>query len=56
VPEIETYEDPDVSAALLELFNDEGIDVLLETQVSTVSEGLIGLLDNVPAQANPQSA
>ena len=49
MPESETYEDPDVSAALLELSHDEGIDVLLETQVSTVSEGLIGLLTNVPA-------
>ncbi len=34
-------EDPDVGAALLDLFHDEGIEVLLDTQVSRV-EGLSG--------------
>ena len=34
-------EDPDVGAALLELFHDEGIDVLLDTQIARV-EGLSG--------------
>ncbi|MHB9072393.1 MAG: dihydrolipoyl dehydrogenase family protein [Desulfobaccales bacterium] len=40
-PQIASHEDPDVSAALLELFHDEGIDVLLETHVSQV-EGRSG--------------
>jgi pyruvate/2-oxoglutarate dehydrogenase complex dihydrolipoamide dehydrogenase (E3) component len=40
-PHIASHEDPDVSAALLELFYDEGIDVLLETHVTQV-EGRSG--------------
>ncbi len=40
-PQIASHEDPDVAAALLELFHDEGIDVWLETQVSRV-EGRSG--------------
>ena len=40
-PQIASHEDPDVGAALLELFHDEGIDVRLETQVSQV-EGRSG--------------
>ncbi|HME45993.1 MAG TPA: FAD-dependent oxidoreductase [Syntrophorhabdales bacterium] len=40
-PQIASHEDPDVGGALLELFHDEGIDVLLATQVSRV-EGLSG--------------
>ena len=35
-PQLAGREDPDVGAALLELFHDEGIDVLLETHVSRV--------------------
>jgi pyruvate/2-oxoglutarate dehydrogenase complex dihydrolipoamide dehydrogenase (E3) component len=35
-PQLAGHEDPDVGAALLELFHDEGIDVLLETHVSRV--------------------
>ena len=34
--QIASHEDPDVGSALLELFHDEGIDVMLETQVSRV--------------------
>src|SRR6201984_2293858 len=40
-PQIASQEDADVSAALLELFHDEGIEVLLETEVVRV-EGLSG--------------
>ena len=40
-PQIASQEDPDVGAALLELFHDEGIDVRLETHVSQV-EGRSG--------------
>jgi len=40
-PRIASHEDPDVGDALLELFHDEGIDVLLETQVRQV-EGRCG--------------
>ena len=40
-PQIASQEDPDVGGALLELFHDEGIDVMLETQVSQV-EGRSG--------------
>jgi pyruvate/2-oxoglutarate dehydrogenase complex dihydrolipoamide dehydrogenase (E3) component len=35
-PQLAGHEDPDVGAALLALFHDEGIDVLLETHVSRV--------------------
>jgi pyruvate/2-oxoglutarate dehydrogenase complex dihydrolipoamide dehydrogenase (E3) component len=35
-PQLAGREDPDVGAALLELFHDEGIDVLLETHVSRI--------------------
>jgi len=35
-PQLADREDPDVGAALLELFHDEGIDVLLETHVSRI--------------------
>jgi pyruvate/2-oxoglutarate dehydrogenase complex dihydrolipoamide dehydrogenase (E3) component len=35
-PQLISQEDPDVGGALLELFHDEGIDVMLETQVSRV--------------------
>ena len=40
-PQLASREDPDVGAALLELFRDEGIDVFLETHVSRV-EGRSG--------------
>src|SRR6266850_587983 len=40
-PQLASREDPDVGAALLELFRDEGIDVSLETHVSRV-EGRSG--------------
>jgi pyruvate/2-oxoglutarate dehydrogenase complex dihydrolipoamide dehydrogenase (E3) component len=40
-PQLAPHEDPDIGAALLELFHDEGIDVLLDTQVSRV-EGRSG--------------
>jgi pyruvate/2-oxoglutarate dehydrogenase complex dihydrolipoamide dehydrogenase (E3) component len=40
-PQLAGREDPDVGAALLELFHDEGIDVLLETHVSRI-EGRSG--------------
>jgi pyruvate/2-oxoglutarate dehydrogenase complex dihydrolipoamide dehydrogenase (E3) component len=40
-PQIASQEDADVSAALLELFHDEGIEVLLGTEVVSV-EGLSG--------------
>jgi pyruvate/2-oxoglutarate dehydrogenase complex dihydrolipoamide dehydrogenase (E3) component len=40
-PQIASQEDADVSAAMLELFHDEGIDVLLGTEVIRV-EGLSG--------------
>src|SRR5207244_8250344 len=40
-PQLAGREDPDVGAALLELFHDEGINVLLETHVSRV-EGRSG--------------
>jgi pyruvate/2-oxoglutarate dehydrogenase complex dihydrolipoamide dehydrogenase (E3) component len=40
-PQLASREDPDVGAALLELFRDEGIDVLLGTHVSRV-EGRSG--------------
>ncbi|HXW84340.1 MAG TPA: FAD-dependent oxidoreductase [Candidatus Binataceae bacterium] len=40
-PQLAAHEDPDVGAALLELFRDEGIDVLLGTQVERV-EGRSG--------------
>ncbi|MGA8407038.1 MAG: FAD-dependent oxidoreductase [Candidatus Acidiferrales bacterium] len=40
-PQLVAKEDPDVSAALLELFRDEGIEVLLNTSVDHV-EGLSG--------------
>ncbi len=40
-PQIASQEDADVSAALMELFHDEGIEVLLETEVVRV-EGLSG--------------
>jgi pyruvate/2-oxoglutarate dehydrogenase complex dihydrolipoamide dehydrogenase (E3) component len=40
-PQLAGREDPDVGAALLELFHDEGIDVCLETHVSRV-EGRSG--------------
>jgi pyruvate/2-oxoglutarate dehydrogenase complex dihydrolipoamide dehydrogenase (E3) component len=39
--QLASREDPDVGAALLELFHDEGIDVLLDTQIARV-EGLSG--------------
>ncbi len=39
--QVASREDPDVGAALLELFHDEGIDVLLDTQIARV-EGLSG--------------
>ncbi len=48
-PRIASHEDPDVSAALLELFRDEGIDVRLETKVSQV-EGRSGQQIRVHAQ------
>src|SRR5207245_11260611 len=35
-PQLAGREDPDVGAALLELFHDEGIEVLLETHVSRI--------------------
>ena len=35
-PQLASREDPDVGAALLELFRDEGIDVSLETHVFRV--------------------
>ena len=40
-PQIASQEDPDVSAAMLDLFHDEGIEVLLGTEVVRV-EGLSG--------------
>jgi pyruvate/2-oxoglutarate dehydrogenase complex dihydrolipoamide dehydrogenase (E3) component len=40
-PQLASREDPDVGAALLDLFHDEGIEVLLRTHVSQV-EGLSG--------------
>jgi pyruvate/2-oxoglutarate dehydrogenase complex dihydrolipoamide dehydrogenase (E3) component len=40
-PQLAGREDPDIGAALLELFHDEGIDVLLETHVSRI-EGRSG--------------
>ncbi len=39
--QLASREDPDVGAALLELFHDEGIDVLLDSQIARV-EGLSG--------------
>ena len=45
-------EDPDVGAALLELFHDEGIEVILGTQVSKV-EGLSGKEVRVYAKDGP---
>jgi pyruvate/2-oxoglutarate dehydrogenase complex dihydrolipoamide dehydrogenase (E3) component len=40
-PQLVSHEDPDVGGALLELFHDEGIEVMLETQVSRI-EGRSG--------------
>src|SRR5262249_43584967 len=40
-PRVASHEDPDVGAALLDLFQDEGIEVLLETEVRQV-EGRSG--------------
>jgi pyruvate/2-oxoglutarate dehydrogenase complex dihydrolipoamide dehydrogenase (E3) component len=40
-PQLARHEDPDIGAALLDLFHDEGIDVLLETEVRKV-EGRSG--------------
>jgi len=48
-PQLAGHEDPDVGAALLELFHDEGIDVILETHVSRV-EGHSGQKVRVHAQ------
>jgi len=36
-PQVASHEDPDVGAALLELFRDEGIEVLLETVIEGVA-------------------
>ena len=49
-PQIASHEDPDVGSALLELFQDEGIEVMLETQVRLV-EGLSGRLVRVHTQS-----
>jgi pyruvate/2-oxoglutarate dehydrogenase complex dihydrolipoamide dehydrogenase (E3) component len=46
-------EDPDVGAALLDLFHDEGIEVLLGTQISKV-EGLSGKEIRVYAKDGPR--
>ncbi len=49
-PQIASQEDPDVGAALLELFHDEGIEVCLETHVSYV-EGFSGKQIRVHTQS-----
>lgn len=54
-PQIASHEDPDVGGALLELFRDEGIEVLLETQVSRV-EGLSGQHVRVHSQTTKSKA
>ena len=48
-PQLASREDSDIAAALLELFHDEGIDVMLETQITRV-EGHSG--DKVRVHAN----
>jgi pyruvate/2-oxoglutarate dehydrogenase complex dihydrolipoamide dehydrogenase (E3) component len=49
-PQLASHEDPDVGGALLELFQDEGIEVLLETQVNRV-EGRSGQQVQVHTQS-----
>jgi pyruvate/2-oxoglutarate dehydrogenase complex dihydrolipoamide dehydrogenase (E3) component len=54
-PQIASREDPDVGSAILELFHEEGIDVLLETRVSRV-EGKSGAHVRVHTQSRKEES
>jgi pyruvate/2-oxoglutarate dehydrogenase complex dihydrolipoamide dehydrogenase (E3) component len=54
-PQIASREDPDVGSALLELFHEEGIDVLLQTRVSRV-EGKSGAHARVHTQSRKEES